>query len=167
MNRIAVTLLLGLVFTACRRDVEWTFTPEGFRENESIAVGGTTRSYDLFVPPGQQNSPVVFLLHGHGGSKEQVVGRDGQPGAYWRWLSIAMEHDLILVIPNGSIGPDKKRGWNDCRINSKTPDTDDIGFMQALLDRVKADFDVDTTCVYVNGTSNGGFMAQRMAQKMP
>lgn len=157
-------LLLG---SACNRIELWPSTPQGYIADQSMDAGGETRAFDLFVPPGQKNSPVVFLLHGAGGSKEALIGRDGKAAPYWRWISLAIEHDLILVIPNGTEPDGKRRGWNDCRVHDEKPTADDMAFMQALLEEVKANYDVDTTRIYVNGTSNGGLLAQRMAEEMP
>lgn len=40
---------------------------------------------------------------------------------------------------------------------------DDIGFLDALLDRLEADYPVDPTRVFLTGVSNGAMMAYRFA----
>lgn len=46
-------------------------------------------------------------------------------------------------------------GWASCH--------DDVGFLEALVTRVTADFAIDSDRVYVAGFSNGAFMSNRIA----
>ncbi|WP_455210698.1 hypothetical protein [Kaarinaea lacus] len=42
-----------------------------------------------------------------------------------------------MAVPNGVVGPDDMRGWNDCRADSTTnPKTDDVRFALAMLDYI-------------------------------
>jgi polyhydroxybutyrate depolymerase len=42
-------------------------------------------------------------------------------------------------------------------------DTDDTGFISALIDRLHIDYDIDLTRVYSTGMSNGGYMSYKLA----
>jgi polyhydroxybutyrate depolymerase len=75
---------------------------------------------------------------------------------------------LLLVAPEGTRGPDGRRGWNDCRADATTnPATDDVEFLSALVDTLVQEFRIPPRSVFVVGTSSGGQMALRMAIERP
>ena len=45
--------------------------------------------------------------------------------------------------------------------------TDDVGFTQAMLDKLKHDYRIDARRVYATGLSRGGFFALRLAAELP
>lgn len=135
-------------------------------QDQTIVVNGTARTYNIYLP-GNYNwfpRPLVLLLHGHGGDADIMTGENGWPAPYKVWLTIAEEQGWFLVIPNGEEGSDGKRGWNDCRRDARTnPNTDDVKFLNSLVDAVAKEFPIDENRIYVHGTSNGGNMAYRLA----
>jgi polyhydroxybutyrate depolymerase len=87
---------------------------------------------------------------------------------YVPWFDIAANEGLILVIPDGTIGLKNSQGWNDCRNDApRIPATDDVGFINTLLDTLQQTLRYDTRKVYMVGTSNGGHFVMRLAQDMP
>ncbi len=48
-----------------------------------------------------------------------------------------------------------------------TEHTDDIGFIEAVIDEMIENYPVDTSRVYIMGHSNGGIMAYRIAAELP
>jgi len=112
--------------------------------------------------------PLVILLHGHGGSAQQLLGRGLGAAPLSEWLAIAAHDDLVVIAAEGAKGSDDKQGWNDCRADaSSNPPADDVAFIAALIDRAQAENHVDPTRVYVMGMSNGGFMAFRLGIELP
>ncbi|MEO7580612.1 MAG: PHB depolymerase family esterase [Massilia sp.] len=114
--------------------------------------------------PGQGKRPLVIVLHGHGSSAATTFGRDriNDPAAFW--LDIAEREQLLVIAPDGWKGSDNKQGWNDCRADAPTnPATDDVGFLQALIDKAVAEYGADPQRVYITGGSNGGGMTYRAA----
>lgn len=90
------------------------------------------------------------------------------------WFQIAKEHEVILVVPNGTnpengdtYGDDQV--WNDLRPDRASGQTqvDDVGFLLALLDKVSSELPVDQEQIYITGASNGGMMTYRMLQEAP
>ncbi len=137
-------------------------------ENRSIRVSNQDRQFHLYLPGEPETSPIVLLLHGNGGSSDQILGLTGTKAPHKVWLDIAHQENIILVIPNGSIGPDGRRGWNDCRDDARTnPDSDDLRYISELIGFVQDAYGSTDSPVYSVGTSNGGFMSMRLAAEIP
>lgn len=87
-------------------------------------------------------SPLVITLHGRGGTAE---------GAMWGLDHLAVEHNFILVAPQG-----QDRKWRD--LDGDVLQKRDLAFFARLLDLVPT-LGGDPKRVYVTGFSNGGGMA--------
>lgn len=143
--------------------------PGTLLKNRQLQVNGLSRTYDLYLPPatGSKPHPLVLLLHGHIGDADVMTGENGKKAPYKIWLEIADRENLIIAIPDGTVGPDGHTGWNDCRADASTnPGVDDIGFIRQLLDKLEAEYSIDKSRIYVNGTSNGGNMTLRVALEL-
>lgn len=143
-----------------------SFASAGLVKGLTLTVDNVERSYDMYVPSPAigDPKPLVLLLHGHFGSSDVMTGENKRPAPYKLWLPIAERQGWYLVIPNGAYGSDKRRGWNDCRADAQTnPATDDVNFLNLLVDTVSTKYPVEQTRIYAHGTSNGGNMAFRLA----
>lgn len=141
--------------------------------NASFEFGGESRVYKTYhATAAQQDMAVVIMLHGLGGSMNDVD--------LTSFTAIADTANVLLVSPQavnfthpliGAMGP----AWNsgikvtgtplgDIELN---PGINDVGFLAALTDSIKANFDVDENRIYLCGFSNGGFMTQRMLCEQP
>jgi len=130
---------------------------------------GLVRNAHVVAPPVGTPGPwpMVLLLHGHGGSADQLMGL-GTVSPYVVWRDLAAAHGLLLVVPDGELGSDGAQGWNDCRADATAnPASDDVGFLLALADWVAALTPADADDLWVSGTSNGAQMAFRLAQEVP
>ena len=172
MNRSRIHIFLPLLtictFISCS---SYRLSPE-YRNlllmNQQIKIGGIHRSYHLFNPSQKTNTPIVFLFHGNGGSADNIAGLSHVKAPYIPWFDIAVHEGLILVIPNGTIGPKNSQGWNDCRNDApRIPASDDVGFITTLLDTLKTSLRYDDRKVFMVGTSNGGHFVMRLAQEIP
>ena len=112
-----------------------------------------------------EKRPLVIVLHGHGSNAATTLGKNkniNDPAAVW--LDVVDRENVLVVVPDGWRGSDDKQGWNDCRADASTnPNTDDVGFIAALIDKAIADLNVDPHRVYITGMSNGGAMTYRLA----
>jgi polyhydroxybutyrate depolymerase len=125
-------------------------------EEHFIKLNGVERRYLLHLPPGwtkQSKAPVIFMLHGGGGTPEHSGGVDlekyGDPKGF------------ILVYPEGV-----NRSWNDGReIKNRT--ADDVKFLSAVIDELVARYNADSKRIYSTGISNGGFMSFTLACRIP
>lgn len=126
---------------------------------DSISVDGAKRTYSLHLPlsydPGTP-VPLVIALHPF-----------AVTGTYMRALTgfdaIADSEGFAVVYPDG-----KRRLWN----GDPTPQSnagafgqpaDDVAFISALIDKLAAEYSIDTRRVYVAGASNGALMTHRLA----
>jgi polyhydroxybutyrate depolymerase len=111
--------------------------------------------------------PLVVVLHGHGGSAAQVLGRTRGASPLSLWLELVDREGLLVAAPDGSRGSDGMQGWNDCRRDAHgNPRSDDVGLVAAIIDRAIAVHRADPARVFVIGMSNGGMMAFRVATEL-
>lgn len=110
--------------------------------------------------------PLVIVLHGSGASAAQVLGMAFPPSPLSVWLEIVEREDIVVIAPNGS-SQGGKRAWNDGFADiSSNPRVDDVGFIDAIVDRAIAEDAVDAERVYVIGVSKGGMLAYRIAVEL-
>ena len=162
MNKILLFLTVTLpIFFASAANA-------GLVKDQVLNIDNIDRTYDLFIPDGDigEARPLVLLLHGHFGDADVMTGENNKSAPYKVWLSIAQREGWYLIIPDGEYGSDRKRGWNDCRGNTRVnPKTDDVKFLNSLVDKVASQYSINQNRVYAHGTSNGGIMAYRLAQE--
>jgi polyhydroxybutyrate depolymerase len=142
-------------------------TAGGWRE-ASITVDGIERWYRVYLPDAlPRKSPLLLSLHGGGGDMHTIDN-----GPTHGWVRQANKHKFLMVVPNASNKSGDTRGnrqnWNDLRSSADSQsDADDVGFINALLDRVEADYETSASSVYVTGVSNGGLMTYRLLIEAP
>jgi len=131
---------------------------------QMLTIDGQNREYQYFTPnPNVASQPLVILLHGNGGTIDAMTGANNRPAPYRLWLDLAAQYQFAVAIPQGALGSNNKPGWNDCRQDATTnPTTDDVAFISSLIDQMQTELAIDTSRVYVTGTSNGGHMAIRL-----
>ena len=170
-NLVLLSCLLLLASCGSNNTGEPTVDPMhdvGLQAKQNINVSGMQREYHIYLPTDPATAKTVLILHGNSGSSEQILGLNGTIAPYKVWMDIALRENLILVVPDGIIGPNGKQGWNDCRNDAPTnPAVDDVAFISALLDKVQASYGNGSANVYSVGTSNGGLMTMRLADAMP
>jgi polyhydroxybutyrate depolymerase len=130
----------------------------GREVDRTISVGGTIRSYRLFVPrslPAGKKVPLVLVFHGGSGSAEKI-------SRLTRFSFFAEREKFLVVYPEALQGH-----WNDGREPSVSPAhsdaVDDVGFVRTLLDTLAAQYPVDSSRVHVTGFSNGAMFCHHLA----
>lgn len=147
--KILITLVL-LVSTAL----------PAFAQVKSLVHKDEKRRYLVYTPPSydsqpQKAFPVVFNFHGSGMTMaEQML--------YTQMNRAADRNQFIVVYPLGI-----KNDWNVGFGMSYLEGSDDIGFTEALLAKLKQDYRVDGQRVYATGLSRGGFFTLRIAAELP
>ncbi|GAA1816867.1 PHB depolymerase family esterase [Luedemannella flava] len=116
---------------------------------------GEQRSFRLHVPPGKQRgvpAPLVVALHGYQGDAAGFAAATG-------FDELADEHGFLVLYPEALSG-----SWNALYCCG---DTDDVGFIRALVERLARDGAGDPARTYVTGFSQGAELAYRLAVELP
>ena len=154
--------LFFTVFLSCKRDIP----AEAGLYTKSININGVNRRYAVYIPKNIENIsvPLIFELHGGGVYIEDMTGESGHKTPYKLWMELAESEKFIIVYPEGLNGAYDKPTWNDCRGDCiVSSDADDVRFTETLIENISGLYNIDTGRIYVSGTSNGGFMALRLA----
>jgi len=119
------------------------------------------RNYDVYLPQNYQPGirlPVVLNLHGYSWSTAEHA-------AYSLMQEYADTSGFIVVYPEGSYY-NQVSGWNNglrcVGFGQVDTTSNDVGFISALIDTLKSDYDIDLTRVYSCGFSQGGEMTYRL-----
>lgn len=126
---------------------------------QTIAHDGEDREYVLYIPDSYDASvptPLVLNFHGFGGSADgHMLNADMRP--------LAESDTFILVYPQGSC-LDGSSHWNPCPPGGDNKsDADDFGFVEAMIQHIALDYNVDMERIYAAGYSNGSMMAYGLA----
>lgn len=120
----------------------------------SFSFDGLTRDYRVYIPgsyTGNAPVPLVFNLHGRGSNAfQQELYADMNP--------VADTAGFIICYPDGI-----DNTWNAGFDATYTGGVDDVGFINALLDTLNLQYNIDPAQVYSCGMSMGGFMSFRLA----
>jgi polyhydroxybutyrate depolymerase len=121
------------------------------RDTGSFVSSGEKRDYLLYVPRSYDRSrptPLVISMHGAGlwGAAQRETSQ---------WNKLADSQGFIVVYPSG-IGGKGVRIW---RAEPGAGLMKDVRFISALIDTLKASYNIDSTRIYANGLSNGGGMS--------
>lgn len=115
---------------------------------------GVERSFFVHVPPGTADSyPLLIALHPYSSSGLAMAALTG-------FDAIADAEGFIVAYPNSA-----DDNWGEDTTLETNPD--DVGFIEAVIDTMVAEFDVDAGQVYLTGFHNGGLMAYRLACEVP
>lgn len=125
-------------------------------ETGSFDFEGHHRNYMVYLPnnyPGTINFPLVIYLHSYGWTAQQGMN-------YTLLHQVADTSGFIVVYPsainNWNSGIGEGAGW-------QTPDVDDVGFINALIDTLSNHYSINLERIYACGFSNGGFMSYKLA----
>ena len=143
----------------------------------TINVDGTTRKYWLYVPAsvaGKTNVPVVFSLHGRGGTGDPNADNSSKLGKP-TFTSLADNEGFIVVYPQGRNGGTEPNDWNNGFVDATGweatgKENADTKFIKALVDEIKTIYNsncnisVDPTKFYLCGYSMGGMMTYACAK---
>lgn len=158
---IAALLLLALAFPAFAQESTPEATPEtaplpqipgAGQFTIQFQYGGVNRVYRLLVPQGYEDEalPLVFVLHGAGGTGLGIAGFSG-------FSELAEREGFVVVYPDGLGG-----AWNDNRPDPRVRPIDDVGFINSIIGYLTSELNIDETRIYATGYSMGGMMSYRL-----
>lgn len=126
---------------------------------QTLEHDNLVREYTLYVPKSYDGStPVPLMLNFHGfegTASDHMQNADMRP--------LADSENFILIYPQGT-ELDGAPHWNTYPIGAGgKSSTDDLGFINALLDVILKDYAIDSSRVYAAGYSNGGDFTYSLA----
>ena len=124
---------------------------------DSLFHDNVYRTYITYVPAIYNSSnavPLIFNLHGRGGNSFIAMNQAD-------FRDIADTANFIIVHPKGLPNSNGDSHWN---YGNSTGD--DIGFINALYDKLIIDYNININKVYSVGMSNGGAMSYYLACDM-
>lgn len=132
-----------------------TAGPRGTPERVDLTSDGADRWYAQLVPTAYDGAPTALVVDLHGylsGSAGQVAMSD--------LGSVAEEAGFVVATPQGT---SEMPYWNAVP-HAELPD--DIGFVEDVIDDVGTNLCIDADRVYVDGFSNGAFLASLVACRL-
>jgi polyhydroxybutyrate depolymerase len=125
--------------------------------SKTININGVSRAYRIYIPASYivSSAPVPLLFNFHGYTSNNV-----QQELYGDFRPIADTANFILVHPQGLV-IGGSTGFNNFGVIGSLPD--DVGFIDQLIDTLKANYNINLNKVYSTGLSNGGFMSYDLA----
>ncbi len=145
-----IGLVLAVLLCASAAAAQ-TLTPGDF--TRTVDVGGVERSYLVHVPASYTGALAVPLLVDiHGWTSTAAVQK-----ALSKSDLLSNEKGFIVAYPQGL------NNQFNAGICCGNHGIDDVGFMRALVVKLKAEATIDARRVYASGLSNGGGMTHRLA----
>lgn len=121
---------------------------------EAFQFGGITRTVGFIVPAQPRpGSPAVLVLHYNLGPSATMANLT----EVGEW---ARDHGAFVILPEAH-----DLTWSHAP--NETNATDDVGYLNALIDNLLARYPIDPKRVYMTGYSQGGNMTVRFACEHP
>ena len=157
---ILLYTILLTILSSCREEDDKNLE-ECYSNNnkQSIVHDGVNREYVLYIPnsyDGTSSVPLMLNFHGFGGSASDYIREADM-------RSLAEAETFILIYPQGS-SLDGLPHWNACPLGGDNKsDADDFGFIEAIINEISSQYNLDMERIYAAGYSNGGMMAYGLA----
>ena len=160
MKHFLLISLTIVLFVSCKNTIAENLI--------AFDMNGETRQYILHRPDGlQENSPLVFVLHGLGGSASGIR-------EYSRMDKVADENGFAVCYPQGTGGSEDtkytKKGthfWNVGYEVHKNETVDDVEFITSLAMFLQEKYNLDSEKTFCTGMSNGGDMSYLLGCEAP
>jgi len=156
LRRIAgvVVALTGLVAAVPAQAVSFLPWEQTKAYYEAFEFGGITRSVGFLVPVNPRpNAPAVIVLHYNLGPSATMANLT-EVGEF------ARDKGAFVILPEAH-----DLTWSHAP--NETNPTDDVGYLNALIDSLVARYPIDPKRIYMTGYSQGGNMTVRFACEHP
>ena len=150
---IVFTIIIG----GCKKDGNSQIDDE----LKTINVNGVTREFILYIPSTYDSIDTVpLMLNFHGwtmSASDQMNLSDMR--------ALAESEKFILAYPQGTKFKNRFYGSTHWNVGSWTTGStsDDIGFVDKLIDNISVNYNIDLERIYACGYSNGGFFSHELA----
>ncbi|MCX7641741.1 MAG: hypothetical protein N2Z20_03810 [Elusimicrobiales bacterium] len=124
---------------------------------KSFMHQGLKREFYMYLPSKNVSGyPVFFILHGGGGSAENMMNLTKNS-----FNALSHRYGFVVVYPQGY-----KKHFNDGRkkpsYDAFKKNIDDVGFFEKIVEYLYNNYSIDSSKVYFAGISNGAMMAFRV-----
>lgn len=120
-----------------------------------LMVNGVRRQYRLSVPRADAGVALPVLMAFHGGS-----GRDYPFPQQREFEELVEAEGVIAVYPLAELVPPNEGEW---QLNTSESSTQDIAFVEALIDDLSSRYCVDSKRIYATGYSLGSMFTYELA----
>ncbi len=167
LNNSLILLILAIfsICASCDRKEDDAYYPYA-NQMDTIIHDGIIRTFLLHVPPGYSESeqtPLVIALHGYTSS---AAGFENGS----RLSDKADAEGFIIVYPNGLAYPwtsSNPQAWNaGSQYEEWTRGTDDVGFIDEMIELIRRHYSIDASRIFVTGHSNGSRMTYRVGYEL-
>ena len=114
----------------------------------------------IYIPSsydGLTSVPLIFSFHGGGGNiQENILIND--------FSELAESENFIAVYPQAL--PDPNDDGGNLWIHKEPTDVDDVFFIEALIDSIVENYQIDESRIYACGYSHGGGFALSLACRL-
>ena len=127
---------------------------------ENIFYDGHNREYIIYVPENYSNSnsvPILLALHGGSGYAVDFMNYEAD------FRSIADTSGFILIYPQALEDPET--GYTSW-LHKEPTEHDDIFFIEAIIDDVSLNYNIDQQRIYACGYSLGGMFSYDLACRL-
>jgi len=146
-----------------------------------LTVDGRERLYQYHLPPAScgANLPLVMFLHGGGGNANgtrlNVGDESSDRNCYIQAFpeGVRLPSGGAVWTPGDCLGLPSQSGYSGpqtppgCALASEQAGVNDVRYIAAVLDDLKARTAFDARRVYASGWSHGGGMTHRLSCEMP
>ena len=125
---------------------------------ENILYDGNNREYIIYIPQSYSSSnsaPLLIALHGGSGYADDFMNYEAD------FRSISDTAGFILVYPQALEDPNDGNSTN--WLHKEPTDHKDIFFIEALIDSISTNYNIDENRVYACGYSLGGMFSYELA----
>tara|TARA_B100001057_G_scaffold285512_1_gene285733 strand:- start:1494 stop:2408 length:915 start_codon:yes stop_codon:yes gene_type:complete len=152
-NSVLFTLIIG----GCIKTDNFLINNEA----QSINVNGVQREYILYIPTTYDSldaTPLMLNFHGWTMSAGDQMNLSDM-------RTLAESENFILVYPQGTRFKNSFYGSTHWNVGSWTTGStsNDIGFIDILIDYLSFNYNIDLERIYACGYSNGGFFSHELA----
>jgi polyhydroxybutyrate depolymerase len=158
MHRFRMRIYINIVCILLFIVVNMVQAQESDPKKKIFKIDNRERIYYLYISDNlQDNAPLVFVLHGYGGSAREIID-------FAHMNTLADTFGFAVCYPQGVLGNDNKNSWNAGYSN---PDVDDVKFLAALARHLQTAYKLSSKNTFATGMSNGADMCYVLACRCP
>jgi len=158
--------LAAIMIISCEKEKNEIENYPYANQMDTIIHDGIVRTFKLHVPASYSvntKTALVIVLHGY-----TITATDMENGTGMSEKADA--EGFIVVYPNGLPYPwtaSNPQAWNaGGSYEEWTQGTDDVGFIDQMIELICKYYTIDRNKIYVTGHSNGSFMTYRLGHEL-